>query len=133
MRHNQLLINVVHVFLLVLVMIFLNGCTDRNISNATQNSIDNIPYSTRSSMSLAVRKDDITNLYGKPDVVRTQNDYTYEIRNLSDGSKFFVFYNDNVATDAWRLKELIDRSKFDKISPMKSTVNVMPPLVKTRF
>lgn len=110
--------------LLVFVIICFSGCSNREILDDSQNSIFNIPYSIKSSMSLVIRRDYIANLYGKPDIVRKQKDYSYEIRSLSDGSKFFVFYDStNIVIDSWRLTELLERSEFEKIITGESTFN----------
>lgn len=121
---------------LLLFTILISGCdkqrpysinqtetsSTQSEESTTQAEIFNIPYSIRSNMSLAIRMDDISKKYGKPDVVREEKNYTYEIRNLEDGSKFFVLYRkDKISSDMWRLKGLFDRNDFSKIEVKKST------------
>ena len=101
---------------LLLALLFSSGCGTTNIPTNIQNTILNVPYSIRSAMSFALRKADIARLYGEPAVTRQQKDYSYEIRILSDGSKFFVLYGSHdIVTDLWRLKKLSARSDFEKI------------------
>lgn len=109
--------------ILIFGIVCLSGCSNTNISSNSQDSILNTPFSIRSAMSIAIRKADIASQYGKPDVTRKQKDYSYEIRILSDGSKFFVIYNSaDIVSDEWRLNKLLSRSDFEKIIIGKSTV-----------
>jgi len=108
---------------LILGMVCSNGCSNTNVPGNSQDSILNTPFSIRSAMSIAIRKADIASQYGKPDVTRKQKDYAYEIRILSDGSKFFVIYgSDDIVNDEWRLNKLLARSDFEKIVAGKSVV-----------
>lgn len=110
-------------FMVILQMIYLSGCKKVNTNDSHLDSILNTPFSVRSAMSLAIRKSDIASLYGKPDITRMQMDYSYEIRILSDGSRFFVFYNNSgIVTDSWRFDKLFDRNAFKNIVVQKSVV-----------
>ncbi len=82
----------------------------------------NLPYEIRRSLSFVNKKDSIQHLYGNPDIVRSADDYSYEIRNMDDESKLFVFYDkDGIVRNIWRLKKLFNREEFNKINIGKST------------
>lgn len=82
----------------------------------------NIPYELRHSLSFAIKNNSIRDLYGSPDMVRSAKDYSYEIRNMDDGSKLFVFYSDNgIVQNIWRLKRLLSSQEFNHINVGKST------------
>ena len=72
-------------------------------------------------MSLALRDKTVYAIYGTPDKVRKlKDDYSYEIRNMQDGSKLFVFYTSDRVYDIWRLKKLLSPEDFKKINVGKS-------------
>ena len=107
-------------FLLLLtpIILCLFGCSKELTNTIAKNeeSFLNIPYSITSSISFVTKKADVMNKYGKPEVVRKQSDYSYEIRTLKDKSKLFVFYgNDENVIDSWRLNKLLNRNDFDNI------------------
>ena len=82
----------------------------------------NLPYDIRQSLSFVNKKDSIKHLYGNPDLVRSSDEYSYEIRNMDDGSKLFVFYDGNgIVRNIWRLKKLFSREEFHQIKIGKST------------
>lgn len=82
-----------------------------------------LPYSIRKYMSLVIRNKDIEKQYGKPDLIHKMETKTYEIRNISDGSKLFTIY-DNISgalIDMWQLKKLFSYENFKNIYEKESS------------
>ncbi|EPR08094.1 hypothetical protein [Ruminiclostridium papyrosolvens] len=126
----------------VLISLALCGCGVNKLTSQSTNAIEentdiskqyrkdvqkkipdeiNLPYEIRRSLSFVNKKDSIQHLYGSPDIVRSADDYSYEIRNMDDESKLFVFYDkDGIVRNIWRLKKLFNREEFNKINIGKS-------------
>lgn len=112
----------------IALLFILSGCSTSNAAVKVKDidpasEVKNIPYSIRQQTSFVISKDYIQSHYGNPKVVRDAGEYSYEIRDMIDGSKLFVIYNKKTGTihDIWRLKTLLTRSDFEDIQPGKST------------
>lgn len=79
----------------------------------------NAPYFYRMLLSYAPDQKTIEIQHGKPDIVRIERDYTYEIHKMSDGSELITFYTSNGGrlTDQWQLSRLPERSEFGALVP----------------
>jgi len=114
-------------FLLLTLMVCfialnLLGCS-KGDNNVNMNK-NNIPYSMRVNTSIAIRSSEIENKYGKANVTRNLKSKSYEVRNMDDGSKLFVIYDNatNRVIDIWQLKKLFDHESFKNIIEGKSTL-----------
>lgn len=114
------------IFCIVLTVL---GC-NKDVPRETENGVEktnmiksNIPYSLRQNISLAIKKNLIEKNYGKADLTGASDIKTYEVRNLSDGSKLIVIYDNitNAVTDIWQLKKLFTHNDFKSIEEGKST------------
>lgn len=111
----------------IALLFILGGCSTNTAEKVkaidAASEVKNIPYSIRQQTSFVIGKDYIQSHYGDPKVVRDAGDYTYEIRDMSDGSKLFVIYNKKTGSihDIWRLKTLLTRKDFEGIQVGKST------------
>ncbi|MDP4094035.1 MAG: hypothetical protein Q8920_11815 [Bacillota bacterium] len=125
------------IFILVSLFAF-SGCGSNKADDRTTMALNsgqleanldspNIPFEMRKSISLVLRDGYIKKKYGNPDITRTCKDYSYEIRNMEDGSKLFVFYSDKKnVRNIWRLKKLMKRKDFDQIKPgVSSSVDII--------
>lgn len=125
MNKTYSVVNIIkYIFLALLIITCCTACENKSDYKSTdiQAQLLNIPSLLRWTKSVAVSKKDIIDQYGKADTTRDLNDYTYEIRNFSDSSKQFIFYDKgDIVSDSWRLKHLIDPKIFNKIKPGKST------------
>lgn len=89
-----------------------------------KSSVSNIPYSIRSSMSFAPHKAEIEKQLGKADITRRMKGYSYEIRNVSDGSHIFIMYmSSGYVSNVWRLAHLLSQDSFSKINIGESTLS----------
>jgi outer membrane lipoprotein-sorting protein len=106
----------------VCLLLILIGCAELNGENMNEDKkIDmlkvNIPYDVRRNMSIAIKSEYIERQYGKPELKRKIETKTYEIRNISDGSKLVVIY-DNITDsviDMWQLKKFLPPKSFKNI------------------
>lgn len=111
----------------IALLFILSGCSSdsagkvKDIDPASE--VKNIPYSIRLQTSFVINKDYIQSHYGEPKVVRDAGEYSYEIRDMADGSKLFVIYNKKtgIIHDIWRLKTLLTRRDFENLVVKKST------------
>ncbi len=126
----------------VVISLVLGGCGVNKLTGQSTNTIEqntanseqyrkdkqkkildmiNLPYDIRRGLSFVNKKDSIKYLYGNPDIVRSADDYSYEIRNMGDEVKLFVFYDrDGIVRNIWRLKRLFSREEFQQIKMGKS-------------
>lgn len=114
--------------LLILIVALTGSDSSANIQTTpielNKSSVSNIPYSIRSSMSFAFHKAEIEKQLGKADITRRMKGYSYEIRNVSDGSHIFIMYmSSSYVSDAWRLTHLLSLDSFSKITIGESTVS----------
>lgn len=126
--------------IIVLISIGCSGCskhepkeetTNVNTEHTIRELMYNMPRMVRSGMSFAIRKKDIDNIFGEADIVRTNGQYSYEIRYMEDGGKLFVFYdhigthiNEHIgprAYDMWTFKYIFDYNDFKNIRKGRST------------
>ncbi len=121
-----------NVLIIVVLFVFISfsGCGNDKNGNAHEEDKSNmikvnLPYSVRVGTSIAIRSAAVEKEYGKADILRDLNTTKYEIRNMDDESKLFVIYDKetNRVIDIWRLKELLSRDKFNKITDGKSSLN----------
>lgn len=113
-------------FLIIFLVGITVGCNkNANINNMKEGKTKmlcvNIPYSVRISLSVAIGSEGIENTYGKPDIVKTIDRETYEVRNISDGSKLIVDYYDGRVVNMWQLKNLFKKQDFKNIILNEST------------
>ncbi|WP_152679674.1 hypothetical protein [Paenibacillus sp. IHB B 3415] len=114
--------------LLILIVVLTGSDSSANIQTTpidlNKSSVSNIPYSIRSSMSFAFHKAEIEKQLGKADITRRMKGYSYEIRNVSDGSHIFIMYmSSSYVSDVWRLTHLLSLDSFSKITIGESTVS----------
>ncbi|MEC0203692.1 hypothetical protein P4H39_13705 [Paenibacillus lautus] len=102
----------------LLLCIMLPGAGKVHEEITLHNEI-NSPYLYRIIMSFGMSKDDVDSQFGKPDIVRKGQDYTYEIREMADGSKLVSFFHPQggYLLDQWRLSRLPERSEFEALVP----------------
>lgn len=116
-------------FTLALAVMFLSGCSFAGNSSPSNSPVpvsvtvpDNLPYSMRIAMSIAISSTEIEKQLGKPSIVRTGKLYTYEIRNLPDQSRLITVYDQSLRLlDQWRLEKLLQKEDFDGLTPGLST------------
>lgn len=89
---------------------------------ASKRLLVNLPYSLRTSISLAINPQWIATEYGEPTEKLKFGNRLYESRNISDGSKLIVVYEDRRMIDMWQLKKLFDRSEFNTLKVGESTL-----------
>jgi hypothetical protein len=128
--------------ILGITIILFYGCTTKNTNKEAGNSTvlatnnktetmesksivtkENVPFALTSAATFVAKRDTIQEIYGKADISRDGENYSYEIRNIKDGSKLFVVYSpktDNV-NYTWHLKKLLNKDKVKKIIAGKST------------
>lgn len=107
---------------LLLTLICISGCNNNKEPNTTgRDEFANHPFSMTSQLSFRLSKEQIQSTLGIPDIVRNQKDNSYEIREVSDGSKIITFYNGNIVSDSWRLTRLLKRNEFENITIGKDT------------
>lgn len=106
----------------------LTGCSKMKNKNLSKDEktdmLDvNVPYYITNYMSMVTRRDDIEKKYGKADIIRKSETKTYEIKNISDGSKLVVIYEDGEGRviDMWQLKKLMSSESFKNINEGKSS------------
>ncbi|MFA6942119.1 MAG: hypothetical protein WCQ54_14270 [Clostridiaceae bacterium] len=119
--------------ILIVCFVFLNllGCSYQKPKEnkgdviKTEMIKSNTPYSMRVNLSAAIRRSAIEEKYGKAQIIRNLKLINYEIRNMDDGSKLFVIYDNdtNRVVDIWQLKKLFSKGNFTNIIPQKSTLN----------
>jgi phage-related protein len=114
--------------LLILIVVLTGSDSSTNIQTTpidlNKSSVSNIPYSIRSSMSFAFHKAEIEKQLGKAHITRRMKGYSYEIRNVSDGSHIFIMYmSSSYVSDVWRLTHLLSLDSFSKITIGESTVS----------
>ncbi|WP_019914243.1 hypothetical protein [Paenibacillus sp. HW567] len=116
-------------FTLVVAVMFLSGCSFAGNSSPSNSPApvsvtvpDNLPYSVRIAMSIAISSTDNEKQLGKPAIVRSGKPYTYEIRNLPDQSRLITVYDQSLRLlDQWRLDKLLNKEVFDGLTPGLST------------
>ncbi|CAM3541414.1 hypothetical protein PAGL106935_11575 [Paenibacillus glucanolyticus] len=104
--------------LALMLCIFLSGADQADEEITLHNEI-NTPYYYRMLLSYAPDQQTVERQYGKPDIIRKEQDYTYEIRKMPDGSELITFYTSNSGhlMDQWRLSRLPERSEFEALIP----------------
>ena len=118
--------------ILLVSLIFLSvfvGCNNKNmrqISNTSENFnkkndiLPNFPYSIRTTMSLAIRTNDIQNQYGKPDKEIKKNEFTYQIWYI-DESKIVAIYRNDYLIHLWQYNKILERKVYDDILTKNGT------------
>ncbi|NLV22812.1 MAG: hypothetical protein GXY49_12670 [Syntrophomonadaceae bacterium] len=122
--------NICKILIFLFISLNLSGCAwieedkTNKVGKSEMQSI-NLPYSIRENISFAINSDMIERMYGKPQVIRKLQERTYEIRDMDDGSKLFVIYENKSShvTDIWRLKTLLSHQSLKNIDVGKTTLN----------
>jgi len=122
--------NICKILIFLFISLNLSGCAwieKDKISKVGKSEMQstNLPYSIRENISFAISSAMIERMYGKPQVIRKLQERTYEIRDMDDGSKIFVIYDNKSSrvTDIWRLKTLLSHQSLKNIDVGKTTLN----------
>lgn len=104
---------------IAVLLVLLLLCIGKADEDITLHNEINIPFVYRLLMSYAPDSYTVESQYGKPDIVRKERDYTYEIHEMADGSKLVSFFypRGGHLTDQWRLSRLPERSEFEVLVP----------------